>query len=412
MGRLRSWAGLGGTLLVACASLLTGCATNGPVSASGRPISPAVLAAAEQRVTTEQVPAELRNDYLALYAEGRENQALYSVRLGLDALRTGHKDLAKRAFDDAIQDVESLQAGASQAQRAQGKFVREQEKWFKGESYERAALYLYRGLLYFADQDFGNAAACFKRAEIQDITGEDAKDFAGDWYSAEWALAFASLKHGYPADAHQAFQRAEKFSTRQGPVPPPQAADNVLVVVEVGRGPQKYRSGEYGERLRFNEYVPRIQRVAIVQDNHELVRAAAAENLYVQATTRGTRQVDYVLEGKAAFKEGTGVAAGFLGTGALIAAGQHSREGNIAAGVLGGLALISAVTSAATTPQADIRAWDNLPHSIYLMSFKLPPGPAAFEVRGLGPADATVAKLVIQTETKQHQGVQVVFVRL
>src|ERR1019366_10298063 len=178
--------------------------------------------------------------------------------------------------------------------------------------------------------------------------------------------------------------------------------------IEVGRGPQKYRSGEYGERLRFNEYPPRIQQVVIVQGDRELDRSAAAENLYVQATTRGTRQVDYVLQGKAQFKQGTGVAAGVLGAGALIAAGQHSREGNIAAGVLGGLALISAISSAATTPQADIRAWENLPHSLYLMGLKLPPGPAEFEVRGLGPGDATLARMTVQTEVKQHTGVQVV----
>ena len=65
----------------------------------------AVMTAAEQRVATEQVPAELRSDYLALYSEGRENEALYSVRLGLDALRTGHKDLAKAPLERAADQL-------------------------------------------------------------------------------------------------------------------------------------------------------------------------------------------------------------------------------------------------------------------------------------------------------------------
>ncbi|NJK92474.1 MAG: hypothetical protein HC904_11965 [Blastochloris sp.] len=152
------------------------------------------------------------------------------MRAGLSALRLGHFDLARETFDRAIAEVESLQEGAEQAKRAKSRFVGEREKWFKGENHERAALYLYRGLLYLRDQDFGNAAACFKRAQLQDITGDDAPDFAGDWFSAEWALALASLKNGFPADADAARQRAETFPHKPNPVLWPGPNTTTLII--------------------------------------------------------------------------------------------------------------------------------------------------------------------------------------
>ncbi len=392
--------------------VLTGCATTGPVSASGRRIPPAVWTAAEARVAQENPPAELRLFYLDLYAEGRENEALHQMRLGLAALRTGHKEIAKRALDAAIRDVESLTAGAAAAQRATGRFVREQTKWFKGESYERAALFLYRGLLYLADEDFGNAAACFKRAQLQDVTGDDAPGFAGDWFSAEWALAFAALKQGFPQDAEAAVNRAAQFSTRQDEVPWPRAQDNVLVVVEVGRGPQKYRAGRYGEQLRFQEVRPAVRTVEVRHGERVLATSAAAENLYVQATTRGTRQVDHILQGKAAFKEGAGTAAVALGVGAVVAAHHRGREADIATGVLGGLAVISAIVSEAATPEADVRGWDALPHSIYLVGVELPAGPVELEVRGRGAGGESAASLKLPIIVQPNDPIQVVMVRL
>jgi tetratricopeptide (TPR) repeat protein len=398
------------SLAAAVVLLSGGCATTkGPFSASGKPIRKETLEAARRRVDQEQIPENLRPYYVAMYAEGRENQALHAMRAGLEALRTGHLDLAERTLDLAIQDVEALMEGAAAARRAQSKFGKEQEKWFKGESYERSALFLYRGLIYLIRHDYGNASACFKRAELYDVTGDDAPGFAGDWYSAEWALALASLKRGSPDEAAAALKRAATFSSRQGPVPPPTAACNVLIVVECGIGPVKYRAGEYGELMRYREVPSPVRTVTVLEQGKAVDTTAAAESLYVQATTRGKRQVDAILAGKARFKEDTGTAAVGLATGAAVAS-HYERQG-IATGVLAGLALLAAGLSAATTPQADIRTWDNLPDSIFFLCLSLPPGESALTVEGCNATGSVVKIQELKPVIYKDNPLAVIFVR-
>jgi len=384
-----------------------GCATTPrPLSASGKPISAQAISNAVQIVEQQQIPPPIRPPFVAMYAEGRENQALHAMCAGLAALNLGQFSLAAKTFDEAIADVDSLTAGNTDAQRAKGKFTKEQEKWFKGESYERSALYFYRGLLYLVAKDFGNAAACFKRAQIYDITGDDAPGFAGDWYSCEWALAFAAYKQGFPAEAAQAMARAAKFSTRQGEVPPPEPNQNVLIVVQTGFGPLKTRSGKYGERLVYQIGPNPVTQLELYQGDRLLARTAPAESLYVQATTRGTRQVDYILKGKANFKQGTQTAAALFGMGAAFASSQHS---DTATGVLIGLSLLSAMISSATTPEADIRLWENLPNSIYLIGLTLPPGQSKLQLRGIGSRPQTVD---LNPTVVPDDPLQVVFVRM
>jgi tetratricopeptide (TPR) repeat protein len=408
-----SWRGHVALLLgVVLAGLSTGCATSsGPLSASGKRIPPETLAAAEQRVADEQIPKEIAHYAVALYAEGRENQCLHAMRAGLGAFRLGRYDLAQRWFDEAILDVEALEAGARQADRAKSKFVREQEKWFKGESYERSALFFYRGALYLMAQDFGNSSACFKRAQLFDITGDDAPGFAGDWYSAEWSLAFASYKHGYPHEAVTAMERAAKLSTRPAEMTPPMPDQNALVLVETGGGPVKHRGGQYGEKLYYRPGMNPVAAIEVRAGQKTMAKVGPSENLFTQATTRGTRQVDHILAGKAAFKEGTGAAAVALATGAVIASHHDSRGGNIATGVLAGLAAVSAIASSVTTPEADIRAWDNLPATIYLVGLVLPPGKTELEIRGYDRNGVFTKTATVTVEVDGNPPVKVINLR-
>ncbi len=396
-------------LLAFSLALISGCVSSGPHSASGQAIEPDTIRRAEMEVARRQIRPELREYFFSLYAEGRPNSTLHAMRGGLGAIRLGEWTLAKQTLDQAIHEVEALQEGAKQAERTKSNFIGEREKWFKGESYERSALYFYRGLLYLKEGDAGNAAACFKRSQIQDLTGDDAKNFSGDWYSDELALALASWRKNDSSTADQALARATSFSSKQGVVPPPQPENNLLVVVEVGRAPIKYSGGKFNELLKFREEAPGIQRIR-VKSSPEIV-SAPAENLFFQATTRGTRKVDAILGEKASFKEDTGNATIGLAGGA-VAASQVDKSG-ISSGILALAAIGTGIASASTRAEADTRTWDNLPHSVYLLGLTVPSGTAELLIQGERSDGA-----VIQTQTipadqlpKTTKELNVVFLR-
>lgn len=376
-----------GIFLGALACLLIGCAgpgEKGPTAAQ--------VAVADQQIAAENTPESLRSLYRDLLLDGEREYVRNAMRLGLAAARQGDWGLSARVFDQAIRRVEAMQEGAEQAERAKSKFVPEQEKWFKGEAYERAAFYVYRGLIYLQNGDFDNAAACAKRAQLQDISTHE--EDQGDWYSAEWLLALASLKGGHPDVAQEALKRAANFSSKQGVIPPPTADANVLVVAEAGDAPIKSRQGSYGERLVIQDSSCQTATLLVYPENGELQKTAAAENIYVQASTRGPRKVDYILAGKAEFKAATDVAgdAAIVAGAGTAMTSRSQTQSLVGLGLmLGGL--ISKGVSAASTPEADIRAWDNLPHSLYFYALKMPAGAGTVHIQALDSRGSLVKEI-------------------
>lgn len=388
------------------AVFLAGCAGSGHVSSSGTEVGTEIYQAAVQRVDRENVRPELRSYYIALYSEGRQNSVLHAMNGGLTALRLADYTAAKDLFDRAIQEVEAMQGEAEQAKRAQSKFVGEKEKWFKGEPYERSALYFYRGTLYLRDGDYDNAAACFRRAQIEDITSEDKPGFAGDWQSCEDALAVASFWAGRPQDAKDAFHRIDGFGSKTKNLLRPDETTNLLVMVETGNAPIKYREGSEGEKLAYSRSPSKIVLMqATVGEVHSTT--GFAENLYFQATTRGNRKMDEILSDKADFKKGTGLAAAGLGAGTL-ASSQVDKSGYVTAG-LAAATLTSAILSLTSDAKADIRSWMNLPDTLFLIPLHAEPGQkiqlTAFSSNG--QELTTVPIQAPATETRQ-----VVFVRI
>ncbi len=52
---------------------------------------------------------------------------------------------------------------------------------------------------------------------------------------------------------------------------------------------------------------------------------------------------------------------------------------------------MSKAVSASSRPQADIRAWDNLPHSLFLTGLQCPPGTVKISVQALDGAGNAVS---------------------
>jgi hypothetical protein len=299
-----------------------------------------------------------------------KDRVLWECRTAAVAMRRGRFADAKRLLDDAIATMGGLAVNDQSAKKARSYFSEESRKTFHGEPYERVMAYYYRGILYWMDGEPDNARACFRSAQIQDSDTEN-KQYAADYVLLDYLEGLVSLKLG--GDGSDAMKRAAAES-KFGRPPAYNAKANALFFVEFGQGPTKFATGQYGEELRFLPGHSVVHSVSIKLDN-QVLGLRPYDDLTFQATTRGGRVMDHVLANKAVFKRTTDVAGnvGLMGGLGMAAAGhgavQEAGLGLAAAG------LVSMIVSAATTPAADTRAWDNLPQYLSFAAVELAPGP-------------------------------------
>jgi hypothetical protein len=298
-----------------------------------------------------------------------KDRVLWQYRTALVALRRGQFALARQFLDDAIARLQGIYGKDADARKARGYFHEEAKKTFIGEPYERSMAWFYRGLLFWMDGEPDNARACFRSGQLMDSDPED-KTYAGDYVLLDYLDGYISSKLG--GDATAAFQRAETNSHLWKP-PPFSPKANLLVFVDYGPGPTKFAAGEYREQLRFaGGKSPVVS--ATVRIGSAVGKAVPYDDLYFQASTRGGRVMDHVLANKAVFKKSTDIAgtAGIV-SGAVLAT-SHDRDVQTAGLAVLGAGVVAKIFSSATTPQADVRTWDNLPLYLSFVAFEVPPG--------------------------------------
>jgi tetratricopeptide (TPR) repeat protein len=319
------------------------------------------------------------------------DRVLWQYRLAAAALRRGQFAEARQQLDDALARVGSIFNADASSRRARGYFTAEAKKTFLGEPYERVMAYYYRGLVYWRDGEPDNARACFRSAQFQDGDAEE-KTYASDYVLLDYLDGLATLK--LKGDGADAIKRARSFCRLAIP-PDPNPAHNVLFFVEYGQGPTKLAAGEYGEQLKLQPGTSQAQEVKI-HIGPQTLHLGPYDDLNFQATTRGGRVMDHILGNKAVFKSATDAAgdAAIL-SGAVLAgagAGGHSAADEVGAGlIIAGV--ISKIVSAATTPKADTRTWDNLPVYLSFGSLQLAPGQYTATVDFLDPQRRTLAGL-------------------
>jgi hypothetical protein len=315
------------------------------------------------------------------------DKLLWEYRTAAAAMRNGNFPMAKQYLDDALTTIGGISTDQS-AKLARSYFHPESTKRFIGEPYERVMAFYYRGILYWMDGEPDNARACFLSAQIQDADAEN-HEYAADYAILDYLAGLATTKLN--GDGSDAFDRAQKES-HLSKLPPYNRAANVLILLEFGAGPVKYASGEYGQELRFR-MMPTPVRAAVLHVDEQTMLAGAVDDLEFQATTRGGRVMDHVLGNKAVFKTTTDVAGTAAIIGGAIAAsqGNHTAQnvgwGLIAAGV------VTKIFSAATTPAADTRSWDNLPRYLSFANLSLPPGSHVLTIEFQDGAGRLLSKL-------------------
>jgi hypothetical protein len=341
---------------------LTGCATTAPKQSFVRTGDPLI----DGRAAIEHAP--------------EKDRVLWQYRTGLTLMRRGQYEEAERLFDDALLRVGGImqgEGGDKSGKKSRGYFSEEARKTFLGEPYERVMAYFYRGILFWMDGEPDNARACFRNGQIQDSDTET-REYANDWVLMDYLDGYVTAKY-FGGDGKDAFKRAEEsFKARGGQLAEFTKSANTMVFLEFGKGPLKYATGEYGEQLRIRPGQSPVKG-AWVKVANKAVRIAPYDDVNYQATTRGGRVMDHILANKAVFKSTTDN----LGTAAIIGGAvvaSHSRNAEVGLGLVAA-GVLSKIVAAATTPDADIRTWENLPGYISFVALDLPAGPhtATFE---------------------------------
>ena len=318
------------------------------------------------------------------------DRVLFAYRAAATALRRGDEVTARIQLDDAIARIGGIIANSEDAARARSLFSPESTKVFIGEPYERAMAYYYRGILYWRDGQPDNARACFRSGQVIDSDPNTGNTDA-DYVLFDYLDGLATAKLG--GDGSEALARARRHAGEARPLPDYDPASNVLVFAEYGYGPRKYAAGQYGELLRFYaDDSPTWSARLVLDAGRRIVPLPAYDDLGYQATTRGGRVMDHILNNKAVFKSGASAAGDVALAGSVIAqdrARQRQREGQdsdsaeVAAVSLAMLGMIGKAASAAADAAADTRQWDNLPQRLSFAALRLAPGQHAGRIEFL-----------------------------
>lgn len=337
-------------------TVLSGCSTGNQVQLAGH---------------LEGKPKELHPVFQKVVLEGERNQVLNRLRAGLTAMEFGYNSLASRTFDEALLTIETIYGGDEKSKQARAMFTAEDRKVFRGEPYERAMAFYYRGVLYLMEGDYENARASFKSGSLQDTLAEK-EEYQQDFALLEFLEGWASHCNGNNDLARESYSSARKHASG---LVVPEAKDNLLVLAELGYSPVKYLAGDHGELLEIkgnSRKGPKLVRVRL-NDGFELLRNQ--ESILQQAMDRGRRQFAEVLENKAKFKEAaaeTADTAAAVATGATVVSTTAMQMGDLdtarmmgGVGILGSvLSIASSAASSATQTAADTRQWDNLPEKV------------------------------------------------
>lgn len=316
------------------------------------------------------LPPSLDQAVQRISADDANNRVLNQLQAATLALDLGNRELAGELFDAALATITSVYADSEQAARARSLWYDEGAKDFKGEPYERAMAFYYRGLLDMYAGDYENARASFKSGLLQDAFAEEEQhraDFALLMFLEAWSSHVLGARG-------LADERFEELLTFRPEFRLPEANHRLLVMVETGKAPRKLQDGIGGNVLvyrpgrRFREEAVRIR------VDGKALDLTPIESIFWQASSRGGRPIDSILEGQVQFKQTTqSVSADVSGVAAH--ATMLSPAFGAAGGVFAGVAAVAGVATLATSrvkARADHRFWNNLPDKVHVLTMPMP----------------------------------------
>ncbi|MCL2647604.1 MAG: tetratricopeptide repeat protein [Phycisphaerales bacterium] len=319
-----------------------------------------------------------------------ENYVLNNCRYGSCALAAGDLDGAFQAFMTAYEVMNATHV--NDAGRTAGATVLfEGFKVWTGEPFERAMAHYYLGLICLKKHDYDNARAAFQNGlfKLRDYAGKEDLDHykaaESNFALGYFGLGYCYLRQGKADLAEANFKQAMEIDPRlKDVIEAVQCSGvNTLIFVEAGAGPRKVARGWYNEESAFR---PTPAERGPLMPISVLVDGQAITSPYIQnhmldtlamAQEKRWQDIDTVKKVKAA--AGTGMMA--AGTGmAVYGANTRHNEAMMWAGV--GTALAGAALAASS--QSDVRNWEMLPRTVYMIPASLSPGQHQVTVQGAG----------------------------
>lgn len=312
-------------------------------------------------------------DYAAEAAKIRSAPAkdatLYTLQAGVAALAENRQAESAELFDTALSSIEGMFANTEGAAKARSLWYEEGAKDYKGEPYERAMAFYYRGLLYLAGGDYENARASFRGGILQDAFAEE-QQYRSDFASLMLLEGWANQLNGDKGQAADAYKEVARL--RPGfKAPAPDA--NMLVIAELGGSPRKVGDGIGNHEIVYRKAKRMPECSVRIEIDGKPVALAQAEDLFFQAATRGGRPVDRLIEGKVAFQNvasGIGEVAGTLASEGSVWSAATGGGGGRALGALAAVGAISSLVAVKVKPRADVRYWANLPETVHMAALQ------------------------------------------
>jgi len=320
-------------------------------------------------------------------AKKDESFVLNNCRFGSAALAAGDLAGAEEAFMQAYTVINSVKT--NDGGRALGaSLVFEGVKVWKGEPFERAMAFYYLGLVNLLKGDYDNARAAFNNSlfKLRDYAHDKDQAPEADRYTpyeSNFALGYFGvglcyLRMGDAAQAQVNFDRAIKLQPYMASLV--EAAKNphtnTFVFVDYSQGPRRAGKGWYNEESAFGPTPAEVGPVPALQafaDGQALPpNGPPTSDTLAMAQDQKWQDIDTIRKTKAVI--GTGAMVGGAGLAAYGADRGNTGE------ALAGLGIMALGAALAASSQADLRYWEMLPRTVYVVPAALIPGEHTLQV--------------------------------
>lgn len=305
-----------------------------------------------------------------------ENLALVLNVQGQCELLMGDADAARKSFERAGQIMGTWATSGSEATAAI--VGSESSKTYKGDPYEKAMNAVYLAYCYLQKGDADNARAALKRGILMDAEVADEK-FIDDNALLFWMAGRMSLIYGgsgaedYFKEAQDAHAFALEHSARgqaNNPILQNPTAGNLVLLLPIGLGPEKYGDGGQEELARFRSQQHPAVVASATLDGRDLGRSWILNDVDFQAKTLGGTAMEGIRKGKAVFKTVATTTGAILLSEGIRNRNRNKDKARAQAIAGGALLLLGALTSTA----ADVRHWPTLPSTVQVLAADVPPG--------------------------------------